>query len=385
MKRPAGWNSFRHYLPLLICLALATSLRPFGTPVLAKQPSVEIRATWLILDGHFSEDPARGRAEVQACINRLADAHFNAVFIWMRSEYAAAIQDERFRPLAPLATWDAVEEAMSAASKCGLQTHLWYSFTHYKSAQSPEFNRGAGGDPTWASMSVEELGSEVRSMADCCPMHPAARKWELDLIQRMISRYPKLAGVHIEEPGYGYADRCVCDLCRTVYQQTYQASLEAEPTGERAADLKCLATTAFMRDLDQWRRQQGRSLSLSTNGGADWRGERKLGRDWARWARLGWLDFYAAQIYTTDEGEFSRLAAEVMKELQGDCPILIGVAAKWSNGENDAASIAKQIERARRAGAQGVAIYHAAALSDKHLAALAAGPFRDAASLQPQP
>jgi hypothetical protein len=41
------------------------------------------------------------------------------------------------------------------------------------------------------------------------------RKYELDLIEKIIDRYPDIVGIHIEEPGFNWgADYCHCDYCR---------------------------------------------------------------------------------------------------------------------------------------------------------------------------
>jgi uncharacterized lipoprotein YddW (UPF0748 family) len=335
---------------------------------------IEIRAAWLTLDA-ISADAARGAEEIHSLVDRLADARFNTIFVWVRSEYAVAIEEERYRQQAPTAAWDAVGELLRAAEQRGLQVHMWYSFTHYKTPNSPEFDPACDGDPQWASVALDELNSDRRSMLDVCPLHPAGRRWELALIQRFVSRYPSLAGVHIEEPGYGYADRCVCDHCRQVFREINDAALEAELTSERAADLKCLGTTDFMRDLQHWIRASDRKLVLSANGGFDGQAERIQGRDWARWARLGWLDFYAAQVYVSDQENFNRRVAVVTGDLREQCPVLIGIGVNWSSGANDAATVVRQVELARQAGAQGVVLYHAAAFSDELLEALKAGPF----------
>lgn len=384
MKPPIGSRLYRYCAWLVFIVAIVTTRGLVINSAIAKQSATEIRAAWLPLGGHFSKEEIKGSTEVKACVNRLADAHFNTLFIWVTSEYAAALHNERYRSQEPLAKWDAVGVAIRAGAARGLQSHVWYSFTYYKSSQSPEFDPSEGGDPTWVSVAKEAPAAEARS-ADCCPMHPSARTWELNLIKQIIVRYPTLAGVHLEEPGYGYADRCICKACRDAFTRLHHAPLEKELDGQRAADLKCSAMAAFVSEVNQWRRQQGRSLLLSANGGADWRGERTLGRDWPNWAKLGWLDFYAAQVYTADSAEFSRQAATVIKDLAGSCPVVIGIGARWSGGENVTKSIVEQVELSRHAGAHGVAIYHGAVLSDECLTALKAGPFLEEAPLKARP
>jgi uncharacterized lipoprotein YddW (UPF0748 family) len=382
MKSPFDSSLFGVRAWSNLAAALTIVIASLTNGALAKPQKSEIRAAWLPFEGLFDKDKVKGSAEVRACVDRLAHANFNSLFVWVTSEYAAALHSDRYRAGHPLSDWDAVGVAIREAAKRGLQTHVWYSFTYYKSTQSPEFDPKEEGDPAWISIAKE---IHADRSADCCPLHPAAREWELKLIQQIVARYPTLAGVHIEEPGYGFPDRCICDVCRDTFTRLYGAPIEREIDGARAAELKCLGTTEFMRVLDEWRRQPGRKLQLSTTGGANWRYERTLGRDWAKWAKLGWLDFYAAQVYTSDPADFSHQAMDVIKDLKGSCPVLIGIGAKWSGGANNTASIVRQIELARQAGANGVAIYHGGVLSDECLAALKEGPFRDLASAKPRP
>jgi uncharacterized lipoprotein YddW (UPF0748 family) len=358
------------FLGLLFYIAIGAAAAAGG---------VEVRAVWMPLEGHVSEDPAKGVVELQAMIDKLANANFNTVLLFIRSDYLVALDDEAYRKPSPLAAWDAVGKAIDLCDQHGLKVEAWYSFTHYKSPASPEFDPKQGGDPAWASVALGELGSSTRSMLDCCPMHANARAWQLKLIKRLLKRYPKLSGVHLEEPGYGYADRCACDRCQQTFQAVYEAPLKRSFGGERNIDLRCLATTAFVRDLHSFLRKEKPNLKLAVNGGPDWRVDRSLGRDWRRWADFAWLDYYAAQVYTPDVVAFTQQSQSVLTSMQGRCPVYIGMAAKWSGGETTPAILAQEVAKARELGADGVALYHASALMEGYLDALKAGPFKEPA------
>src|SRR5262249_10775432 len=157
----------------------------------------------------------------------------------------------------------------------------------------------------------------------------------------------------------------------------YGGDIGKEIDGPRAAELKCLGTSAFMLNLRESLQKQDRRLKLSTTGGADWRYERTLGRNWSALAKVGCIRLSSGQVYVTDPAEFSRQAGGVIHDLHGDCPVVIGIGAKWSGGANTTASMVRQVELARQAGAQGVAFYHGAALSGECLDALKHGPFRE--------
>lgn len=346
----------------------------------------EIRAVWVHPESLFDGDPGKGRQEVHQFVDRLSDANINLVLPWVRSEYMAALTDERYRKRIPTARWDALGELIKAAHQKGIQTHIWYSFTYYKSPSSPEFDPRHGGDPSWAARQVDELVPDPatgrlkpRGMRNLCPLHPDARKWELNLIETMLARYPLVTGVHIEEPGYSGKGNCVCDLCRQVFRLVYGGDLVSEIQSEKAVQLRCTATTAFMSELHtKIVKKYSSKLILSVNGSWSWRSDRRSGRDWKHWAQLGWLNFYVPQIYTSDMRVFATRARATITDLGRECPVVVGIAAGWGRGKtNTAETIVNQVRTARRLGAKGVVFFDGRAMTDEILRALKAGPFKE--------
>lgn len=339
----------------------------------------EARGIWVHLT-HFNADPIQGKAEVQAFVDRYADANFNLVLPWVLSEYMAALTDPAYQSSQPTAKWDALGELVRCAQQRHLQVHFWYSFTYYKSAGSPDFNPQHGGDPAWAARRVmppKEPGQPPvvsAPMTDVCPMHPEARAWQVKLLESMLDRYPGIS-IHIEEPGFGYPGSCACDLCQSLFQKIYGADLVASINTPAAEDFRCLGMTEFIRELRAKLEQRTPRPILSVNGGPLWRNDRRLGRDWKRWADLGWLDYYASQNYTDNLDNFTRLTQGVLKDLQ-PCPVFIGIGVKWSGGATPLPTVLQEVERARQLGAAGVILFSASALTDDDLATLKSGPFK---------
>jgi uncharacterized lipoprotein YddW (UPF0748 family) len=348
----------------------------------------EIRAVWMHPESQFSADPQKGKLEIHQFVERIVEANFNLILPWVRSEYVAALTDETYQKSIPIAKWDALGELIKVAHERGLQIHLWYSFTYYKTPSSPDFNSMHGGNPEWAARQIDELvpdkitGKVVpRRMANVCPLHPEAREWELNLIKRILERYPWISGVHIEEPGYSGVGNCVCDLCLSLFKSIYGFDETVDVNGPQAQDLKCVGTTAFVRQLRGWLKGKNSKLILSTNGGPSWQADRESGRDWKHWAQMGWLYFYTAQIYTINPEIFDARCQTIITDLGEDCLVSIGIAAQWSGGKNTTETVVKEIEIARRLGAKGVVIFSGQALTEEYLAALKAGPFSQAATL----
>jgi uncharacterized lipoprotein YddW (UPF0748 family) len=340
---------------------------------------MEARGVWMHPTSHFAADPVEGTRQIREMVRKLADANFNLVLPWVVSEYVAALTDTNYQALMPQAKWDSVGELVRVAQERGLQVHLWYSFTYYKSPKSPEFDQRHGGSPDWAGWQMDNKQSgKPNAMTDVCPSHSDARNWELRLIGQMLDRYPGV-GIHIEEPGFGYPGNCVCDLCRKIFRDLYGAEETDVINNPQAEDLKCVGTTEFIRQLRELVDKRAPKPALSVNGGPSWRNDRTLGRDWRHWAELHWLDYYASQNYSPDVSVFDSHTQTIMADLGKDCPVFVGIGVKWSGGATPLPVILEQIELARKRGAQGLLFFSAGALTDEHLAALKTGPFKEPA------
>jgi uncharacterized lipoprotein YddW (UPF0748 family) len=339
----------------------------------------EARGVWLHLSD-FSADPGQGKREVREVVERLANANFNFIMPWVLSEYAAALTDTNYEGSAPTAKWDALGELTQAAVGRGLQVHLWYSFTYYKSPQSPDFNPQHGGNPSWAAWSLPDYQRHTNGMTDVCPLHPEARKWEIRLIESLLKRYTNISGIHIEEPGYGYPKNCLCELCRSVFKELHGQDLETIVGSSQAEDLRCVGTTEVIRELRERLGRMNPKPVLSVNGGSSWRNDRSLGRDWKRWAELGWLDFYAAQNYSPDLVQFSSMTRRILGDLGSQCDVFIGIGIKWSGGSTPLPVVLKQIEEARAQRVAGILFFSAKTLTQEYLDAFKAGPFKEPAN-----
>ena len=387
---------------------------PAGTRA-AAPPATELRGVWVETE-QFSPDPATGKAQIRDTVERLADARLNSLLAWATSGFLVGLTNPRYAKIHPPAQWDALGYLIEQAGRKGLPVHLWYSFTDYRDINSPDFDPEVGGNPDWAAIRVDEflpdypISSKATSASlwerflkkpqwemdrleiplssqnrkhDVCPQHREARGWQLRLLEGVLKRYPQLAGVHVEEPGYDYPGNCVCSLCRGVFQQLYGKRLEEHLDSLEAQDFRCLGTSAFMAELYQLVRREYPRLYFSANGGYDWRRERRLlGRDWARWVRMGWLDYYAAQVYTPSVEEFRQRLSMVVKDVGKDGPVVAGIGIRWSghpdnNIPNE--TVVREIEIARETGAPGQVLFHAGVIDQELVEALRNGPYRSAA------
>jgi uncharacterized lipoprotein YddW (UPF0748 family) len=344
----------------------------------------ETRAVWIHPENLFKGSEAEGRKLVRDAVERFASTNFNLILPWVVSDFLMALEMEAYRDSHPTARWDALGVLIDESASRGIPVHIWYSFTAYRNRASSDFDPRVGGDPQWAAIRMDEFrpdpktGQKVpRRWNDSCPQHHAARRWQRELLLRACARYPKLAGVHIEEPGYDYWDNCLCDLCRETFEKLHGVALVDHLKTPEAENFKCLGTSAFMSELRSALRERFPKLVYSANGGFDYRRERGQGRDWGRWARAGWLDYYAAQVYVTDTARFRERLGMTIRDIGADCPVYAGLGFTWSGGgQNTVAEMLRQIAVSRELGAAGFALFHGGAFTPELFDALRTGPFR---------
>lgn len=349
--------------------------------------SSEVRGVWIHPGRMFDVDPVKGRQQVQSAVRHLADAHFNLILPWIPAGYLVALDHTEYLAFHPSARWDALGVLIDEGARAGLAVHLWYAFSEDRSRNSPDFDPRVGGNPEWAARRIHELIPDPRTgrvrprqWDDVCPLHAEARHWQLALLRKTFQRYPELKGIHIEEPGYDDG-QCVCDLCLKVFPELYGRSLPESIRSFEADDFRAVGTTAFMSALYQLLQKDHPRLVFSTNGDYDWPSDRMKGRNWASWAGLGWLNYYAPQVYVSDTAAFRRGLGSAMEVLGRRCATCVGIGVAWDGGANTAQEVVRQVEASREMDAEGVILFSGDAASDELSRALLRGPFRLPASL----
>ena len=354
------------------------------TPVArAPRPSKEVRAMWIHPEQHTAPNEREGKTQIKAMVERYARANFTLLLPWTVSGYLAALDQQEYRQDHPTAEWDYLGVLIDEAKKLGLDVDMWYSFTDYRDPKSPEFNPALGGRKDWMAKRLDEvvpgqtlMKLESGRVENVCPQHYQARAWMQAQLEKAFQRYPKLNGFHIEEPGYGTRGYCVCELCRSVFEQLHGRKLTESLDTQIAEDFRTIGPSAFVEEIREQMAQRHPKMLLSANGGYDWRHDRIRGRDWARWGNSGWLRYFVPQVYVSDIGEFRQQLALTIDDIGRSCPVYAGMALDSTSGKNTIEQIVLQIEAARELGAPGVALFHGAAFTDEHLRVLKNGPFK---------
>lgn len=330
-------------------------------------PDGQMRAIWCALPKAMNREA--GVREVAEKLDKVKAAGLNTLFVWCESLYLASLSRPDLSQPDPRAAWDGLGEMIRAAGERGLQVHAWYSPWIYKNvARGIELRE----HPEWAAVNAKG----VADTSGICLARPEVRQFQLDLIVPLIDRYPGLAGIHIEEPGYNWGQYCYCDYCKRLCREWYGLDIVAEPARARPLldHLAASSCTDFILRLRQAITDRRPEMWLSANGssgvnaGADWR----IGRDWITWARRGYIDFYVPQIYTLNEEAFYQGGLRT-REVLGACDLVTGMAVSWSGiypRRQDPAVIQAQIRAAAKLGARGFAVYHFDHFFDEHFQAI---------------
>lgn len=335
--------------------------------IVAKEfPNGELRGVWW---GFVKAPEAEaGRREIDDSLDRLKAAGINSLFVSTASLYLAALDRPELQELQPQAGWDAYGEITRAAKQRNMQVHAWFSPWIYKNTSRAVELRD---HPEWAA--VNSAG--VPDTKGLCFIRPEVRQFELDLLARLVDRYPDLAGIHIEEPGFNWgADYCYCEHCQTLCRQWLGIDIRKDseavrPTLHNLAAFMCSDFFARLQEMVLAKRP-GMWLSANGSGGRnpDWH----IGRDWTTWARRGYLDFYVPQLYTKSVDVFGQRGLET-KSCLGECGLVTGMAVSWSSiypERQDPQAIKAEIAAARKLGAQGFIVFHRDHLYDEHLTAI---------------
>jgi hypothetical protein len=330
-------------------------------------PDGQMRAIWCALPKATNRE--QGSREVAGTLDKLKACGLNTLFVWTESLYIATLNRPGLPQGDTRAAWDGMGEMIKAAQDRRMQVHVWYSPWIYKDkGRAVELRE----HPDW--MAVNAKGAADPD--GVCLARPEVRRYELDLLRSLVDRYPDLAGIHIEEPGYNWGEYCYCDHCRKLCRDWYGMDTAADTDTARPLlrHLAASSCTDFIIRLRQMLLSKRPGAWLSANGcggtGAeiDW----QIGRDWVAWARHGYIDFYVPQLYTRSVEDFIQGGLKT-KELLGGCDLVTGMAVSWSGiyPERQAPAVIQgQIRAAEQLGAKGFAVYHLDHFQEPHFQAI---------------
>jgi len=222
---------------------------------------------------------------------------------------------------------DQVAECVAAARKYGLKIHIWQC-TWALGGRTPAAFR-------------EELRQQRRLQMNpqgetlnwLCPSSDENQQMALNALLEVIKKYD-IDGVHLDYIRYNPAG-CYCPRCRRKFQETYGVKVDNWPEDvvngplrESYQQFRRDNITRFVANLNAQARALDDDIQISAAVFWDWPSAReRVGQDWVKWIREGYLDFVCPMTYTTEPADFEYRTITTSRYVNGAIPLLPGIGA----------------------------------------------------------
>jgi uncharacterized lipoprotein YddW (UPF0748 family) len=266
-----------------------------GVMLLQPAPAREVRGAWCHrgygIAGLSWEQTAR----------QMAACGLNALFVNVatggQADYPSSV-------LAASPTYrdrgDQMRACLKACTPRGIQVHAWKLCFNLGENAAPEivtrFRRQGRLQRTDDGAPREWL----------CPSHPDNRLLEARAAAELVSRYPDLAGVHLDFIRFPGSDTCYCDICRQGFEKTLGRAVSGWPkavagSGPLASawgDYRRQVISETVRRVAEAVRQARPGARISAAVFSNWLSARdSVAQDWVNWARKGYVDFVCPMNY----------------------------------------------------------------------------------------
>jgi len=95
-----------------------------------------------------------------------------------------------------------------------------------------------------------------------------------------------------------------------------------------------------------------------------------VGQDWGDWGERGLVDYMMPMTYTNSTLMVRRRTRNHIAQVKGGCHVWEGLGKRSSRSALSTQALLEQTKVALEEGAEGIVIFHHAALTDEDLAAL---------------
>lgn len=302
----------------------------------ASLSAAEFRGMFVYPLTNSTEGP--GLIEITNNVNLLVASKCNAYLANVTSTHGVALTNG--------SAWDDLTNIIRVARAQNIDTYLWYAPYLVKSS-SPELTAHAD----WAQKSK----SDVARTDAICLNNPDVRDWELGMITNLITRYPGLAGIHLEEPIYITISYCCCNYCTN-----YFAGFGIDPHNTDSATIAtqkvAYVAAGNMLVSNIWQFAQTAHPGFKIQSGtpsytAD--ASERLGHAWWQWQTNGWATRFCPQIYYTNATTFLGLIPPIWA-IEPTINLAPTIGVVWSGPvTNYVSSIRREIVGSRRLGCTG--------------------------------
>ena len=217
---------------------------------------------------------------------------------------------------------DGLADCLASCRKYGVRLHAWrccwrlgYSLPKGEAERIEAEDR----------LQRDAKGNVIKNWL--CPNHPANHKMHVGAMVELAKK--GVSGIHYDFIRYGGGPTasCFCKRCREAFEKEMGRSfarwpedvLEDSAMRQEWGDFRCRSIGRGIREIAERVHRECPGVEISSSGGYDWKdgpdgrlvgGDWVSGRDWARWARNGWIDFVMLMDYSPIERNFAKTVKE---------------------------------------------------------------------------
>lgn len=339
----------------------------------------ELKGIWIRLKDKTPE-------ELKATIKKIADAGFNAIVPeTIYNGYAIYPNAHPLLPQLPqFIGWDPLQLMIDECNKYDIQVVPWCEIFFVGQAESPIVKQ----KPEWigkfrTGKNYSDLETQFHYL---CPSEPEARKYILNTIDTLLSRYP-LAHIQYDyirysrsEPwdkGYCYCERCRSKVRHQLDFDIMKISPENTEEWEKWNEYRISNITSFVETSRKLFTEKHPNVKFSVDVVSDPKEslEQKF-QDWSAWVKQDLVDEVYIMNYYVDNAMF-RSDTKNLKEVVSGTRVkpIVGLGPFMKLRPE---TLLEQIEISRENGAGGVCLFAFNSMSVDQLKALTYGPFRKA-------
>lgn len=302
-------------------------------------PKREFRGAWLHVIGQTQwreKTTEQAQKYITDQFQKLQDAGCNAVIFQVRPTADAMYKSELEpwtawltgqRGKAPSPEWDPMEFAIIEAHKRGMEFHAWLN--PYRVTSNAKDLLPA------SHMSKKEPHRFVKFNGQTFfdPAYPENRDFICEVVRDIVRRYD-VDGIHIDDYFYPYPANGKRFEADDASYRKFGNGMERKKWRRRNVDLLIEQLHSTIKDEKSWVRFGVSPFGIWRNKSSDSRGSDSNGlqnyddlyADVLLWAKNGWIDYLAPQLYWTLDMKAapSRSLARWWNDNAGDVDIYIG-------------------------------------------------------------